>query len=80
MTYEKPMVTTTVAPLDPLTPQLAAPGIFLLVAVLAADAGTWIWATRRITRSTERISGPVRPALRVVVLPGRAFPDPLPAG
>jgi hypothetical protein len=74
MVYEKPTLTTELV--EPgAEPQPAA--AFILIAVLVAvDAGTWVWATRRITRATHSVAGfgPSRPALRVVVLPGASVP------
>lgn len=82
MVYEKPTVTTEKIATDP--PLEKPEAALILVAVLVAvDAGTWVWATRRITRATHSTTrstasnlGPSRLPLRVVVLPAASAPRP----
>jgi hypothetical protein len=79
MEYEKPTVTAEKIATDP---PLQQPAAFFFIAVLAAvDAGTWVWATRRITRATHSSTrgaasnlGAARLPLRVVVLPAAPRP------
>ncbi len=74
MVYEKPTVTTELIETGARPQQVI--GFFFVAAVAAADVGTWVIATRRITRATNSVAGlsPARPPLRVVVLPGASVP------
>jgi hypothetical protein len=85
MEYEKPTVTAEKIATDP---PLEQPAALILVAVLVvADAGTWVWATRRITRATHSSTRSAasnhdraRLPLRVVVLPAESAPRPRGSG
>jgi hypothetical protein len=68
MVYEKPAIFSKIQPSE--NPPVVA---FAIAIVLAADVGTWIWATRRVDKATQSAETGARfisSKLSVITLPG----------
>jgi hypothetical protein len=68
--YERPVVSTVILPEE----NLPAPVAFGFAIVLVADVGTWVIATRRITRASAQATHRSAAPLRAVVLPPQPRP------